>query len=175
MRSTGATLHPQLERQLRRAGIEPGAPASAEALAALLEGVNRSYADAECDRDILERAVDLSSRELRQVNSNLTRQRDRLEARLAAVADGLCVLDAAGRVQFVNPAGERLLGWSSAQLLGREFAAAVAGTPGALEELRAAVGGHCTCECDDAQVHYSFRPVIDGGSDETVVLFRRIA
>jgi PAS domain S-box-containing protein len=34
-------------------------------------------------------------------------------------AEGLCLLDATGRLTFMNPAAEELLGWRSAELLGR--------------------------------------------------------
>jgi PAS domain S-box-containing protein len=37
------------------------------------------------------------------------------------LAEGVCALDAAGRITFVNPAAEALLGWSEAEVLGRRF------------------------------------------------------
>ncbi|CAA9322242.1 MAG: hypothetical protein AVDCRST_MAG11-2066 [uncultured Gemmatimonadaceae bacterium] len=34
------------------------------------------------------------------------------------VAEGICLMDAAGRLTYMNPAAERLLGWTEAELLG---------------------------------------------------------
>ncbi len=46
-----------------------------------------------------------------------------------AVASGLCTLDDAGLVSYMNPAAERLLGWSSVELRGRTLHDAIhAGT-----------------------------------------------
>ena len=44
--------------------------------------------------------------------------RRRYESILTSVGDGICGLDNQGRVTFVNPAVERLLGYSPAELLG---------------------------------------------------------
>ncbi|HYA88430.1 MAG TPA: diguanylate cyclase [Nitrospirota bacterium] len=47
------------------------------------------------------------------------------EARLSNITDmigeGLYVLDEEGRIQFINPEAEKLLGWSESELLGKEF------------------------------------------------------
>jgi diguanylate cyclase (GGDEF)-like protein/PAS domain S-box-containing protein len=39
----------------------------------------------------------------------------------AMIGEGLYVLDEEGRIQFMNPEAEKLLGWSEAELLGKEF------------------------------------------------------
>jgi diguanylate cyclase (GGDEF)-like protein/PAS domain S-box-containing protein len=44
------------------------------------------------------------------------RQRERLAAITASLGEGVCALDAEGRVTFLNPAGEAMLGWSEAEL-----------------------------------------------------------
>ncbi|HEY0133049.1 MAG TPA: PAS domain-containing protein, partial [Nannocystis sp.] len=112
-------LHRLLLRQLRRLGIsEQGAPPSAEAWRALLAAVSSTYASDEQDRYLLERSLDLSSREMQVLYENLrevseTRiaaERDRLRSVLAALSHGLCVLDRAGMVESANAAALALLG-----------------------------------------------------------------
>jgi PAS domain S-box-containing protein len=100
---------------------------------------------------------------------------DRQLRRAELENQGLCVLDVSGQVQFINPAGEELLGWSSAQLIGRDFAAVVAGSAAELEELRAAIAGHGPQECAHARLVYRFWPCSHASSDETIVLFHRTA
>jgi signal transduction histidine kinase len=59
-------MNPVLTRQLRRLGLDPQAPPQdPEQWAALLARVNTSYDNADQSRYILERSLDLSSREMR--------------------------------------------------------------------------------------------------------------
>jgi PAS domain S-box-containing protein len=120
-------MHPLLERQLRRLGI-PGShtPPDATQWARFLERVQQAYAQSDGDRYLLERALDQSSRELMQVNDSLrasqltlSDERDRFEAVIAALGDGLCVLDANRRCVMANLEARRILGWSEDELLGR--------------------------------------------------------
>lgn len=58
-------------------------------------------------------------------NARLYREAENERARLAAVtqslAEGVYALDREGRVIFVNPAAEARLGWTAAELLGRDM------------------------------------------------------
>lgn len=45
----------------------------------------------------------------------------RARAEVAHLGEGLCSLDAEGRILTVNPAAEALLGWSQAELRGQDF------------------------------------------------------
>ena len=85
--SAEAELHRLLQRQLRRLGLgaEDGPP-SAEQWRQVLAAVSRSYASAEEDRYLLERSLDLSSREMQALNENL---RLASETRIAAERDRL--------------------------------------------------------------------------------------
>jgi len=126
--SAEAELHRLLQRQLRRLGLgaEDGPP-SAEQWRQVLAAVSRSYASAEEDRYLLERSLDLSSREMQALNENLrlaseTRiaaERDRLGSVLAALSDGLCVLDPGGLVVSANASAQALLGADEAALRGQ--------------------------------------------------------
>jgi len=121
-------LHRLLQRQLRRLGISgPDAAPEPEAWRQLLQTVSRTYASAEEDRYLLERSLDLSSREMQALNEHLRQasetrlaaHRDRLASVLAALSDGLCVLDGAGAVESANAAAQALLGADEASLRGQ--------------------------------------------------------
>jgi PAS domain S-box-containing protein len=56
--------------------------------------------------------------DLQSVQAELSRTVDRYERVLANVADGIYGLDSAGRVEFVNPAAQRITGRSAAQQRG---------------------------------------------------------
>ena len=47
------------------------------------------------------------------------------EAILASIGDGLVVVDKEGRITYVNQAFEKLVGWTSAEVLGKHFLEAV--------------------------------------------------
>ncbi len=112
-------LHPVLARQLRRAGIpEPLPPGDSRAWLSLLERVSTTYREAEDGRYLLERSLDVSSAEMRDLNARLSSERNRFQTLLAAVADGICAIDAEGLVTWANPAAARLLGLPLEQLQG---------------------------------------------------------
>ncbi|MGB1275947.1 MAG: histidine kinase dimerization/phospho-acceptor domain-containing protein, partial [Nannocystaceae bacterium] len=124
---TEKKLHRLLQRQLRRTGIQdPSVAPSAEEWAELLTRISRTYAGNEEDRYLLERSLDISSQEMRELyeqlrtasESRIAAERDRLESILAAIGDGLCVLDKEGRIVSINPAALTLLGQPEEQLLG---------------------------------------------------------
>ncbi|MBK9757835.1 MAG: PAS domain-containing protein [Nannocystis sp.] len=126
--SAEAELHRLLQRQLRRLGLTAqDGPPSASQWQALLATVSRSYTSAEEDRYLLERSLDLSSREMQALYENLRQasetrlagERDRLASVLAALSDGLCVLDPRGVVQSANASAQALLGADEAALRGK--------------------------------------------------------
>lgn len=81
-------MHRILERQLKRLGIVDGPP-DAKQWAALLERIDKSYVAADQDRYTVERALDLSSTEMRERFAELrAAQRQLVEAsRKAGMAD----------------------------------------------------------------------------------------
>ncbi|MCA9659382.1 MAG: PAS domain-containing protein [Myxococcales bacterium] len=120
-------IHRTLARQLRRLGIRDlERPPPPEAWRDLLAVISRTYASAEEDRYLLERSLDISSREMEELNENLrlsseTRvaaERDRLNSIVEALDDGLFVLDTDGVVQRLNGAAQRLLGADAEALIG---------------------------------------------------------
>ncbi|MEZ4449422.1 MAG: PAS domain-containing protein, partial [Nannocystaceae bacterium] len=123
-------IHRTLVRQLRRLGIvDPGRPPTAAEWGEVLAVVSRAYASAEEDRYLLERSLDISSREMEALNEHLrlsseTRvaaERDRLRSIIEALDDGLCVVDGEGKVTGLSGAGQRMLGVDEAAVLGEFF------------------------------------------------------
>lgn len=121
-------MDPLLARQLRRAGLGPeDLPTDPAKWQQLLEAVSRSYEDAERGRYLQERSLELSSAELMALNDSLrkasatevARERDKLEAVLTGLSEGLCVLDREGLLVRANPAAQRYLGAREEELLGR--------------------------------------------------------
>lgn len=117
--------------------------------------------------------------------------RDVLEALLASVADAVYVVDAAGRVEFANPAALDLLGYTEEELLGRDSHATIHhhrwdGTPFPEQEcplLRPRATGETVRVDDDAfwrrdgsrfRVAYSSAPLATRGGRGAVVVFRDV-
>lgn len=123
-------MHPLLIRQLKRLGLErAAAPASLEAWQHLLERVSRSYTEADQGRELLERSIALSSREMQELNeqlrrtseSQLTEERDKLHTVLRSMGDGLCVVDRNWDIVLLNPEGQRLWGLEETAVVGRRL------------------------------------------------------
>ncbi len=121
-------IHRTLARQLRRLGVHQHDDAAPkEVWQALLSVVSRTYSSAEEDRYLLERSLDISSREMEELYDNLRRssetrvaaERDRLNSIVEALDDGLIVLDLEGLPLRLNGAALRLLGLPEAELLGQ--------------------------------------------------------
>jgi len=116
-------LHPLLERHLKRAELAADAlPTDAVAWREFLERVSRAYTEADQDRYLLERSLSISSTEMRDLHVQLATERDTLKTVIVSLAEGLCALDAEGRVLFINPAAQRLLGLTGGSCAGGRLA-----------------------------------------------------
>ncbi len=122
--------HHLLERQLRRLGIDADAPPSLERWRRLLEQIDRSYAEADQDRYLLECSLSTSSHEMKELyesfkktsESQITAERDRYRSLVQAAPDmifSLAVED--GSITSLNPAFERLTGWATDAWLNKPF------------------------------------------------------
>jgi PAS domain S-box-containing protein len=58
----------------------------------------------------------------RRLTAELAEQHEMLRVTLQSIADGVITTDAAGRVVWLNPAGERLTGWPASEAAGRTLA-----------------------------------------------------
>jgi PAS domain S-box-containing protein len=120
--------HSLLKRQLEQLGLhEDTPPANLEVWQQLLERVSRAYLAADQDRYLLERSLSVSFREMQEMHDNLQQlsatrlaeERDKLEAIITSLVDGLCTLDDSGRLLFMNARAEKLLGWKENELVGK--------------------------------------------------------
>ncbi|QVL49628.1 MAG: response regulator [Thiocapsa sp.] len=114
-----------IQRQLRRANLSQDAlPNDPGAWQGFLDRVNRSYEEHARDRYLLERSLEVSSREMQALYDELRRssasevaaERDKLAAIIGGFRDGFCSLDPHGRLVGMNPASENLLGERAALL-----------------------------------------------------------
>ncbi|MEM6558694.1 MAG: response regulator [Myxococcota bacterium] len=102
-------VHRLLKRQLRKSGLgSDPALQNNEAVRMFVKLVNRVYADNDQDRYLMERAMTLSSQELREL-AEKNAERDQLQAVLRSMGDGVCVLSPEGHFVITNRAADELL------------------------------------------------------------------
>ncbi len=91
-------MHRVLKRQLRRLGLSPEGQPGADAWEAFLEVVSAAYEQADEERYLIERSLEISSREMSELHERQRRlMGQRLHAVLSAIPDFLFLLDAEGR------------------------------------------------------------------------------
>ncbi len=134
-------LHSLLQRQLRQLGIEAADPPDTGTWHRLLEQVSQSYEGADEERFLLERSLDASSTEMRELfeavrassENRLANERDKLREseeryrRLVQTApEVIFSLSSDGAtINSLNQAFERLTGWSCDRWLGRPLASLI--------------------------------------------------
>lgn len=64
-----------------------------------------------------EGAVDESSAHVKNLTSQLSEVANRSEIIINAIGDGVVVIDGAGTIQLINPAGQEILGWGKQDVL----------------------------------------------------------
>jgi PAS domain S-box-containing protein len=120
-------MHPLLARQLKRVGLgREHPPPTPEAWGEILERISRSYVEADQGHALLERSLALSSEEMRNLyeqlkqtsETQLAQERNKLQAVLQALGDGLCVVDSAWKIRMVNHQAELLFGTPAQMLVG---------------------------------------------------------
>jgi PAS domain S-box-containing protein len=120
--------HSALARQLARLGLDVACVPNQEQWATLIDRVSRTYSEADQDRFTLERAIELSTTEMRDLYSDLTREHETLLAsqqRARAIFEhsvvGQALFDAQGHCTESNEALSKMLGWPTAELVGRHL------------------------------------------------------
>ena len=108
--ASSSEYHPLLLRQMRRCGVTGDGVPSPNQLRQLLDRVSTSYRDAEQDRYLLERSLDLSSREM---HYSIELESNRLHAVVNSTEDCICTLDEEGNVTWANPAALKILRMAS--------------------------------------------------------------
>ena len=187
-------MHSLLRRQLRRCGLGGGDfPPEPGQWRAFLEAVDAAYHGHDQDRYTLERSLDISSREMHELYSELeqrsegqlSRERDRLDTIVGNIGDGVCLLSHAGRIEFHNPAAEQLLGYAAdGTMNGQDFSRHLAPEErGKVEVFVAATDPRSPLRVNVAQVirtddstlpvSYVISPIVHRGkSIGSVLLFR---
>jgi PAS domain S-box-containing protein len=121
-------MHPLLARQLKRLGLDDEhPPTSPETWTELLDRIDRSYIEADQGHALLERSLALSSKEMQDLyaqlkqtsDTQLARERNKLQAVLHSLGDGLCVVDSTWKIQMTNQPAELLFGETARALVNR--------------------------------------------------------
>jgi PAS domain S-box-containing protein len=116
-------VHKLLERQLQRLKLAPDGPAPPDAVwHTLLEWVGQAYTDGDRDRYMLERAIAISSEEMRVLHEHLRSERDKLRAIFESAALGILSIDEGGHILDANPAATRMLRRDREALIGTKLA-----------------------------------------------------
>ena len=93
-------MHRLLRRQLRKyLGVDDEVPASLQAFVA---AVDAAYADFDSDRAMLERSLELSSKELSDARDQATAARRRLTDALESISEGFFLFDVEDRLVVCN-------------------------------------------------------------------------
>lgn len=140
-----ALSHERLLRQLTEAGLDQASLPNREQWCLFLERVASEYQNADRERDAFERSQKRSAEELSTVHEQtsatsralLHKERDKLKLILSALGEGVILLNDQQHIEFLNPAGEKLLGAKFEQIAHRRFERVfgVPGWEGALRQL----------------------------------------
>jgi signal transduction histidine kinase/CheY-like chemotaxis protein len=100
-------MHRLLRRQLRKhLGVDDEVP---PALAAIMAAVDAAYADFDSDRAMLERSLELSSKELSDAHDQAITARQRLIDAIESTTEGFAFFDAEDRLELCNTRYKELL------------------------------------------------------------------
>lgn len=121
------SLHHLLAQHLQATGLTADVPPNPAAWRDFLAQVDGFYHETSQALSLWQEAYDAQRREmegsfelLRQSSATLiTGERDKLKAVIGALGEGMCALNENGVLLFINPEGERLLGWDEATLRGQ--------------------------------------------------------
>ena len=121
-------MHSLLKRQLKRLGLtDPTIPLSSGNWSQLLERISHTYTEADQGRELLERSLALSSKEMQQLYDNL-RQTSELRLKdmeqqtqnlIDHALDGIISINAEGKILTWNPQASEIFGWSIEHVIGK--------------------------------------------------------
>ena len=122
-----------LVRQLRKyLGSENNVPSG---FAGFLKAVDDAYEGFDADRNLTERAFEISSQEISEINKRLqteieerkkiemsiAAEKERLSVTLRSIGDGVITVDRQQRVTLINNVAECLTGWPQQDAVGQSF------------------------------------------------------
>lgn len=116
-------MHKILDKQIRKFFGKPDS--IPDELHTLFENIDRTYKHLDEDRALLERSLELSSKELIEINSKLQQEIKKVnfqalkleeskikdEAILSSIGDGMIVTDKNGKIIIMSSQAEVMLGW----------------------------------------------------------------
>jgi len=121
-------MHPLLKRQIKRVGsADLTIPPSPEKWDQLVERISNAYTEADQGRELLERSLALSSKEMQQLYDNL-RQTSELRLKdmekqtknlIDHALDGIISMNAEGKILTWNPQASEIFGWAFEQVIGK--------------------------------------------------------
>ena len=113
-------LHPLLRRQLKKWGLEDlSTPPSLESFKKFIVRINSTYVTADQDRYTYERALEVSSREMRELNDRISLQQEKLAKSLESLSNAVVFTDENWEILYVNQEAGHLIGVSKlAELIG---------------------------------------------------------
>lgn len=85
--------------------------------------IQEQYEEIQAQYNVLEvmnEELARTHREVMEMNRVLAREKERLSATLKAIGEGVITTDAEGRIEIINPIGERITGFGSAAAVGRQ-------------------------------------------------------
>ncbi|MCB0716928.1 MAG: PAS domain-containing sensor histidine kinase [Bacteroidetes bacterium] len=118
--------HRILQRQLRKYGLsQHEVPSDEASWRRFLDAVGSAYEDADQGRYLLERSLEISSREMRELHNSLKDRLgveiEKLRGIVGSIGAGLCILDRDGVIVDSNREACRLLGVAEEELKGTEM------------------------------------------------------
>lgn len=127
MASTSPFSHYLMRQQLQKLGLSEDTPPDEGVWLAFLAQVAHTYREADTMREQWREAYDKlredmegSFESLRRSSADLiTGERDKLQAVISALGEGLCSLNENGCLLFMNAEAERLLGWPELDVRGQ--------------------------------------------------------
>ena len=121
-------MHPLLKRQLKRlVSTDATMPPSPEDWTKLLERISNTYTESDQGRELLERSLALSSKEMQQLYDNLRQtserqlrnEQERTKMIVDSALDAIILVNEAGIIIDWNPQAEILFGWSKEEIVGQ--------------------------------------------------------
>ncbi len=99
-------FHPLLLRQMKRVGINVDSEAIPEKYLKLFSHINNAYKEADQGHYIIERSMELSSQEMRELRLSLQKEKEIMQA---VMSEGLCILDPFWKISNLNLTSVKLL------------------------------------------------------------------
>jgi PAS domain S-box-containing protein len=122
-------MHKILARQLKRLNLSGDFPPDKVSWKHLLDFISRHYEGMDDEHYLMERAVELSSREMELLNeqiyqtseSQITAERDKLKSVFESLSDGVCEVNMDGKIIFINHTGIEFLHGTLEEIYQLEF------------------------------------------------------